>query len=709
MTEAADTRDVYGRARPRLREGVETRRNGDGDVVIADRRGEAYMGVRPGEEPLLAFLDGQHDLNDLVARGMKQTPRIRPMGVLELLRRLYRSGLIEGVDDVAERLFGVMDRKRSKLAEALARILDVRLHLGVLRFPLEVGRLLPRAFWPLFHVIAAWSLLAAIGVGISQGRVWDLLQPFPRLRAAETLTLLAILYLSGVAVLSVRGLIRGLLLRSRGVVVRAAGLRVLWGVVHLDIDDRERRASTRSDRTHLALGGISSFALLAGLGGLAHYLWTEPLGRLVASVANIALLLDLAPYLRTDGRQLIGILTRVSGMRRRSSSFLLRRAFVRAFHRDPLDSAEKRYLLVSCLWLAHAALVIHLLGERALPGAMDLVKDALTGKAAGGDALPTLAAGVALAAFLGTAVLGLAVGLVVVFGSLVLQVARPPEKSEPLSSVEVDDSHRAAFIDHIKQIPFFSLLENEYVDQIFSRMRLEVYGEGNPVIKQGEEGKRFYFIERGRAAVEVTESSGLTHEAARLGPGDFFGEVALLENVPRTATVRAIDRLEVLSLAGYVFRELLDQAGVSSADVRSGIRNAAFLRHHPLFATVDGDGMRKLLQGLVERRFAPGEVAVRQGEVGSSLFVIREGRFDVEVRTDDAHTKKVASLDESDYFGEIAVMSGMARTATVTATAPSIVLEVSDTLFRDVLMGNFQAVLQLDQGCADRLELLRMI
>jgi CRP-like cAMP-binding protein len=95
----------------------------------------------------------------------------------------------------------------------------------------------------------------------------------------------------------------------------------------------------------------------------------------------------------------------------------------------------------------------------------------------------------------------------------------------------------------LRAIPMFALLPPLVLERLAS-LSVEVQvPAGSPVFTQGERGDRFYVIATGSAEVEIDGA-----EQRTLGPGDFFGEIALLRDVPRTATVRAVDELTLYAL-----------------------------------------------------------------------------------------------------------------------------------------------------------------
>jgi len=117
-------------------------------------------------------------------------------------------------------------------------------------------------------------------------------------------------------------------------------------------------------------------------------------------------------------------------------------------------------------------------------------------------------------------------------------------KSEPLFSRPVPKS------------PLFEVLNDEERDALVREMELESHDEGSVIISEGQPGASMYIIANGEVKVFTNGPGGTTVYLAKLGEGDFFGEVSMLTGKPRTATITASQRTELLRLD----KEKLDNA-----------------------------------------------------------------------------------------------------------------------------------------------------
>ena len=99
-----------------------------------------------------------------------------------------------------------------------------------------------------------------------------------------------------------------------------------------------------------------------------------------------------------------------------------------------------------------------------------------------------------------------------------------------------------ASADVLKKVPLFAGLDNRELEQIAATMRERRFSTGDTVTEEGAGGAGFFIVESGQAEVEVEGQPRGT-----IGAGDYFGEIALLRDVPRTATVTA--RTDVLLYA----------------------------------------------------------------------------------------------------------------------------------------------------------------
>jgi hypothetical protein len=110
----------------------------------------------------------------------------------------------------------------------------------------------------------------------------------------------------------------------------------------------------------------------------------------------------------------------------------------------------------------------------------------------------------------------------------------------------------------LERVPAFQAVPLDVREWAVRRMERLDFPAGAVVIRQGDVGDMFYTIARGKADVEVSADGATTHRT--LEQGDYFGEIALLQNVPRTATVRADSPLTVWGLTREDFDELQRRA-----------------------------------------------------------------------------------------------------------------------------------------------------
>lgn len=105
----------------------------------------------------------------------------------------------------------------------------------------------------------------------------------------------------------------------------------------------------------------------------------------------------------------------------------------------------------------------------------------------------------------------------------------------------------------LKSVPLFSDLSKDELDEVVRVAREELYSQGQDIITEGQKGGPFFCIVEGRASVLVGGE-----KLNDLGPGSYFGEMALLEGAPRSATVRAETQVKAAAIASWNFLALLE-------------------------------------------------------------------------------------------------------------------------------------------------------
>ena len=108
-------------------------------------------------------------------------------------------------------------------------------------------------------------------------------------------------------------------------------------------------------------------------------------------------------------------------------------------------------------------------------------------------------------------------------------------------------------VDTLKKVPLFAGLDDRELQQIASSMRERRFKAGDTVTQEGAGGVGFFVVQEGEADVQVGgESKG------SVGPGDYFGEIALINESPRTATLTARTDMVCYGMTPWDFRPLVE-------------------------------------------------------------------------------------------------------------------------------------------------------
>jgi CRP/FNR family transcriptional regulator, cyclic AMP receptor protein len=122
--------------------------------------------------------------------------------------------------------------------------------------------------------------------------------------------------------------------------------------------------------------------------------------------------------------------------------------------------------------------------------------------------------------------------------------------------------------DLLQRVPLFADLDRKEIEEIASAMKQRTFSAGQEIAVEGESGVGFFVIEDGQAKVTVHGE-----ERRTLGPGDYFGEVALITHGARTATVTADTELKTYGMTFWDFRPLVeDTPGIAWKLLQSAVK-----------------------------------------------------------------------------------------------------------------------------------------
>mmetsp|Transcript_4893 Transcript_4893/g.8730 ORF Transcript_4893/g.8730 Transcript_4893/m.8730 type:complete len:401 (+) Transcript_4893:72-1274(+) len=218
----------------------------------------------------------------------------------------------------------------------------------------------------------------------------------------------------------------------------------------------------------------------------------------------------------------------------------------------------------------------------------------------------------------------------------------------------------------------FSNLEDNDLGIVIGAMTEVQMTAGLRAIKQGEDGDFLFVIESGKFECLIKQSDGSEKAVKTCEAGDVFGELALLYNCPRAASVEAKDSGVLWKLDRDTFNHIVKEAAQKKRQ-----RYDTFLAKVPLLASMDAYERSQLADALKVEQFAEGAIIVTQGEVGQKFYILEEGKANA-----TKGSEQVMSYSSGDYFGELALINNKPRAATVTAKTNCRLLSVDSRSFK---------------------------
>ena len=245
--------------------------------------------------------------------------------------------------------------------------------------------------------------------------------------------------------------------------------------------------------------------------------------------------------------------------------------------------------------------------------------------------------------------------------------------------------------------PLFSGLPPRVLEDLIQRMGIADLAAGDVLFREGEPGTCLYIVSEGEVAVETGAG-----ELARLGPGSFFGEVGLVTDLPRSATIRAATAVEVLSIDRAVVREVVarhpEVLGVLLGFVRDRLVDRV-LRTSELFRPF-AEAERRDLAGRFELvEVEPATPLIVAGARADGLYVVLAGAVEV---WRDGEAAPVATLGPGEVFGEISLLAGGGSSAHVRAATKVLALRMPARTFQEVIMTHPQVLAYVGELAARR-------
>ncbi|XP_046628424.1 cAMP-dependent protein kinase type II regulatory subunit isoform X1 [Neodiprion virginianus] len=241
-----------------------------------------------------------------------------------------------------------------------------------------------------------------------------------------------------------------------------------------------------------------------------------------------------------------------------------------------------------------------------------------------------------------------------------------PEEDEDEEGIKMvhpkSDQQRLRLGESVKTILLFRALDKEQMADVLDAMFEKTVETGDYIIRQGDDGDNFYVIEKGKFEVYVKDPSGadvLIHTYDNSGA---FGELALLYNMPRAATIKAITPGTLWAMDRQTFRRILLKSAYKKRKMYEDLINKV-----PMLKSLENYERMNLADALAPKHFADGELIIKQGDIADGMYFVEDGVVKITILGDNGREVEINRVPAGGYLGELALVTHKPRAASAYA------------------------------------------
>ncbi|XP_065569367.1 cAMP-dependent protein kinase type II regulatory subunit-like isoform X3 [Artemia franciscana] len=224
------------------------------------------------------------------------------------------------------------------------------------------------------------------------------------------------------------------------------------------------------------------------------------------------------------------------------------------------------------------------------------------------------------------------------------------------------DLQRSRLADAVRNILLFRSLDPEQMQDVLDAMFEKTVSAGEYVIKQGDDGDNFYVIESGLYNIYVADNDGQPKLVGNYDNVGSFGELALMYNMPRAATIQAVSSGLLWAMDRPTFRRILLKTAFRKRKMYEQL-----LESVPMLGTLTSYERMNLADALVSRTYTDGTCIIRQGDPADGMFFVEDGLLRISIVGDNGQEAEVSRVTKGGYFGELALVTHRPRAASVYA------------------------------------------